>query len=166
MAVYSDNEITADLIKTKFPTVASAIVAEAGEGVPDITADFIKTNHPDIAASFREEGVKEGEGAGANAERERISSIKAVAMPGYEDVVAAAIEDGKSTANDVKLAIYDAMQGKAANAKEAHAKDGKTLADLGAELGGGEGGETSKDKDAKEGENLMANAGKAARGEA
>ncbi len=139
MAVYKDTDINDALISETFPAVAQAIIAEANEGTPDITAAFITENYPDIAASFVAQGEESGRTAGAEAEAARITSIDAVAMAGYEDIVATAKSDGKSTANDVKLAIFDAMQKNTASAATARATDGANLAAQTAELTGASG---------------------------
>ena len=52
MAMYKEADITADLIKTKFPDVAAQL---AGDG-PEITLEVIKSDYPDIAASLIDEG--------------------------------------------------------------------------------------------------------------
>ncbi len=141
MAVYEDNEITAELINEQFPAVASAIIAGAEQPQVEITADMIRESYPDIAAAFVAEGEQNGRAAGAEAEANRIASIEAVGMAGYEEIVAAAKADGKSTADDVKLAIFDAMQAKQANMKHARAVDGANLAAQVAELNEGANGE-------------------------
>ena len=162
MAMYKDTDITVELIGKKFPAVASAIIAQASEGEPEITADLIRDRYPDIAASFIKEGEEKGLKAGAEAEAERLAAIEAVSMAGYEDIVEAAKKDSSKTADDVKLAIFDAMQAKAARAKSARAEDGANLAAQVAELNeGASGAEINKDKEA---ESLMAKAGKTVQG--
>ena len=162
MAMYKDADITADFIQTKFPSVASAIIASAHEEQPEITADLIRENHPEIAALFVKEGEEKGMKKGVQAEVERLAAIDAVAMPGYESIVAEAKKDSAKSANDVKLAIFDAMQEKAKNASSARAEDGASLAAKVAELTTQSGDEKS---DIKKAEERMAMAAKKARGE-
>lgn len=168
MAVYEDKDINVALINDKFPKVASAIIAQANESAPALTAESIRADYPEIAAVFVAEGEEAGKTAGmvegAQAEAGRIASIDAVAMAGYEDVVAAAKADGKSTADDVKLAIFDAMKEKSTSASTARATDGANLAAQAAELGTDPVADTEK-TDAKAAEEMMAKAGKKVRGE-
>ena len=166
MAVYEDSEITAELINGKFPTVASAIIAQAQGDAPEITAELITEKYPGIAAAFRQEGKEEGVLEGATAEQERLASIDAVDTSLYDAAQAAAIvaeakEDGKSTANDVKLKLFDLGVNSKESMASARAEDGATLAALAAEAGNGE----VPDKGASEKEKavqLMAEAAKKA----
>ena len=66
----------------------------------EINAKWISKNSPDIAEQFRLEG--------AQAERERIKGIEEAALPGYEQIVAEAKADGKSTGADVAQKIVKA----------------------------------------------------------
>lgn len=170
MAVYKDEDINVALINDKFPRVASAIIAQANESTPALTAESFKNQYPDLAASFvaegKDVGIDEGKIAGAKAEAGRVASIEAEAMPGYEDIVAAAKADGKSTAQDVKLAIFDAMKEKSVNAKKARSTDGVNLAKQVVELNADalpNADESAAEKRAAE--ERMAKAGKKARGE-
>jgi signal peptide peptidase SppA len=72
---------------------------EAQEGL-SIDAKWISENCSEIAGSFRLEG--------AQAERERIKGIEEAALPGYEQIVAEAKADGKSSGADVALKIVKA----------------------------------------------------------
>jgi len=170
MAVYEDKDINVALINDKFPKVASAIIAQANEGAPALTVEAVREKYPAVADAFlregREEGVTEGMVAGAQAEAGRIASIEAVAMAGYENIVTAAKADGKSTAKDVKLAIFDAMSEKSASAKKARGTDGENLAKQTAELNTETSDDTNNEAAAAEAaEERMAKAGKKARGE-
>lgn len=162
MAMYKDADITADFIQTKFPSVASAIIASAHEEQPEITADLIREKHPEIAALFVKEGEEKGIQQGAQAEAERLAAIDAAAIPGYEEIVAEAKKDSTKSAEDVKLAIFDAMHEKAKSASSARADDGASLAAKVAELTT-EGGDDKSD--IKKAEERMALAAKKARGE-
>ena len=169
MAVYEDKDINVALINDKFPKVASAIIAQANEGAPALTVEAVRENHPAIADAFmtegKEAGVAEGKVEGAQAEASRIASIEAVAMAGYENIVASAKADGKSTAQDVKLAIFDAMNEKSASAKKARGTDGDNLAKQTAELNSEATPEQNDDAAAKAAGERMAKAGQKARGE-
>ncbi|WP_297525138.1 hypothetical protein [Sulfurovum sp.] len=148
MAMFKEADITANLIQTKFPKVASAIIASAAEEQPEITADLIRDQYPDIAAVFTKEGEEKGRSKGAEAEAQRLAEIDAVAMAGYEDIVAEAKKDSSKTANDVKLSIFDAMSEKSAGAASARAEDGANLAAQVAELNKGAGaGDEQTDED-------------------
>lgn len=65
-----------------------------------IDSKFISENAPEIAESFRSEG--------AQAERARVSGIEENALPGYEQIVAEAKKDGKSTGADVAQRVVRA----------------------------------------------------------
>lgn len=71
-----------------------------------MTIDTLKASNPDIFKAIREEGFV----AGANAERERISALETASMPGFEDLVSAAKADGKTTADQLKVKIFDASK--------------------------------------------------------
>lgn len=73
---------------------------------PDITLDLIKNEYPAIVEALRAEGREEG----AKAERERIQAVHALAMPGHEALVAAAMFDGKSDAGAVAIAVLAAQK--------------------------------------------------------
>lgn len=87
-------------LKAKHPELVAEITKEATAG------------HADAIAAARAEGV--------SAESDRIKSVHAQMFPGHEDIVNAAMFDGKSQAGDV------AMQINAANI-EAQAKAGQDL---------------------------------------
>jgi signal peptide peptidase SppA len=61
-------------------------------------------------AEGRELGKAEGFTAGAEAERERIRSIEAARVEGYEDIITAMKFDGAKTAADAKDAILEAVR--------------------------------------------------------
>jgi hypothetical protein len=168
MAVYDENQINVNLINEKFPKVASAIIAQANDGKATMSAETMKEKYPEIVASFIEEGktagIDIGKIEGAKAESARVASIDAVSVAGYEDVVAAAKADGKSTAQDVKLAIFDKMQESTKNASALRSEDGTNLAAQVAELTTTT--DTNSDELAeKEASERMAKAAKVARGE-
>jgi len=88
----------------------------------DITE--LKQKHPDKAqvlidegrsagieegkAIGKTDGIEEGRKLGSEAERERILGLMDISKPGYEELVKAAILDGKSVAGDLAIAIVKA----------------------------------------------------------
>jgi len=108
--------------------------------VSAITAEYIAANHPGIADHFRTEGAaavapepltfesiiaEHGELAdalitqGATTERERIKSVQAQALPGYDDLVAEMMYDGTTSGPEAAVRILQAD--KAARAGQAQA---------------------------------------------
>lgn len=65
-----------------------------------ITKEHIEKDHPHLAAAFRQEG--------ASAERERIQSVQAQAIPGHEALINSMMFDGKSNAGDAAIAVLAA----------------------------------------------------------
>jgi len=68
--------------------------------MPAITAEFLAANHADLVAGFRAEG--------AIAERERIQSVEAQALPGHEALIASLKFDGKTTGPEAAVAVLSA----------------------------------------------------------
>jgi len=81
--------LTADIVAKEFPSVYDEIVAASKE-------------------KHYAEGRDVGHKAGVEAERARIMEVKAQSVPGYEDIVEAAIADGVSTKGDVAINIIAA----------------------------------------------------------
>lgn len=89
--------------------------------LPDrITSAFIKERFPDVAQTLINEGkdslqaslegqaqkqFEKGYAEGSAAERQRILKIEEVALAGYEDLVAKAKADGKTSAQDLAMQI-------------------------------------------------------------
>ena len=65
-----------------------------------ITRDQIAAEAPDVLAAIQQEG--------ASAERSRIQSIEAQAIPGHDALITALKFDGKSTAGDAAMAVLAA----------------------------------------------------------
>ncbi|MCD6432957.1 MAG: hypothetical protein J7L21_02855 [Sulfurimonas sp.] len=162
MAMFKEEEITAKLISEKFPEVASELTTNAKSNQLEVTAEMLNNDYPEIVASFVAQGEKAGIEKGVSAEAERIASIEAISAVGYEKVIADAKIDPKATADSTKLKLFDAMQAKNTATKKAIADDGKSLADLGAEIGAQEVEEPSGEDEAV---SMMANASKSVRGE-
>jgi hypothetical protein len=81
-----------------------------------LTAEAVSNSCPAVAAALRE--------AGAKAERERIASVRAQAMPGHESLIAQMEMDGKSTGADAAMAIIGAEKEMLKGARDKQA--GKT----------------------------------------
>lgn len=166
--MYKDTDITAAMIQESFPDVAASIAAAAAVS-PSISAESLKESHPDIVAALMTEGRAE---AGADvaaavaADRERVLTIQAMARPGYESIISAAVANASTTPDQVKIQLFDAMQGTTASAHTLHKEDGKELGTTLAQLSGGsaEGGEEAITADVQA-EASMEAAGKKSRGE-
>lgn len=78
----------------------------------DITRDTIASDYPDIAKALTDEGYAAGLAAGktqgAEAERNRIQGIEALAMPGHDALIAQLKFDGATTAAEAALQIIAA----------------------------------------------------------
>lgn len=70
-----------------------------GAAMP-ITREQLAAEAPDVLAAIQQEG--------ASAERERIQSIEAQALPGHDKLISALKFDGKSTAGDAAMALLAA----------------------------------------------------------
>ena len=137
----------------------SGLTAEAlAESRPDLVAEFQKVGFD----NGKEEGLTLGREEGAKAETTRLASIDDVAMAGYESIVADAKADGKSTAEDVELAIIRQQRANLSTASTARATDGKNLAAQTAELNAG--GSDAELSDEQQADALMDAAAKNSRG--
>lgn len=138
-----------------------------------LTVEALTDSRPELVAELKKmgfedgksEGFEMGKAEGAKLEAKRIADIENVAMAGYEDIILAAKADGKSTAQDVKLAIFDEMQKTASSAKDARAEDGATLAAHAKELITEPTTDDKQLAEEKAAAEMMAKAGKKARGE-
>lgn len=166
MPMYKDDEITSSFIQEKFPQVAAEIVANASNEQVSITLDSIRESHPEIVTALQKEGAATATIDTATQERERINSIQALSQVGYEKIIAAAIEDGVSAAEQVKIKLFDAMNETRTTTHANHRADGESLGKEVIELSGGseEGGDDSVSEDDKAVAS-MAEAGKKSRGE-
>ena len=111
----------------------NALTAEAlSEGRPELVAEFEKVGFEKGKTegfdAGKTEGLELGKAEGAKAETERLESIDKVAMSGYEDIVDVAKKDGKSTAEDVELAIIRKQRANLSDQSTARATDGANLA--------------------------------------
>lgn len=110
-------KLSAGEIAAGRPAAAGAVAAEEEarkeldmaekEIAVDVTVkniDEFKEKYPRLY----QEAFDAGEAQGAETERLRIQGIEEAALPGYEQIVAEAKADGKSTASDVALRIVKA----------------------------------------------------------
>jgi ClpP class serine protease len=98
------------LIVTTVKTTAELQAAlAAGTDPHTITIAAERVDVEAIKANAHLEGRKDGLEAGAKAERERIAAIHALAQPGFDAEVKAAIDDGLSV-EAAGLALYKAAQ--------------------------------------------------------
>ena len=94
----------------------------------------LKAQHPELYNTVygkgKNTGKTEGLSEGQEKENARVKSINdlAAGMPGYEDIISAAIADGKSEATDVSLKIVAAMKVEKSAAKTALKSDQKIIA--------------------------------------
>ena len=80
-----------------------------------ITREQLAAEAPDVLAAVQQEG--------ASAERSRIQSIEAQAIPGHEALIATLKFDGKSTAGDAAMAVLAAEKTTRSAQAAALAKD-------------------------------------------
>ncbi len=84
-------------LKTEHPDLVVALTAEIVAGLqPETLADA----RPDLVATLA--------ATGAQAERDRIASVREQSIPGHEGLIAQMELDGKSTGADAALAIVKA----------------------------------------------------------
>lgn len=75
----------------------------------------LKADHPELYAQVIELGKAEGEAEGVKAERSRIQSIEAMAMPGHDEIVAKAKFETGMTAEALAVEIVKAEKATKAN---------------------------------------------------
>jgi len=102
--------------KEEKPVVA--VVTESA--YTSMTHEDFKTSHPSVYAEIFD--------LGATAERERIEAIANIDAPHYQSLITKHMFDGKSTVNDVKVALFDAKEDAKSKAKASFAKGGKETA--------------------------------------
>lgn len=109
-----------------------------------ITAQVVAEKNPEIAKHFREEGAK--------AERERIQSVEAQALPGHEALIQSLKFDGKTTGPEAAVKVLSAEREKGAKVLGQLAAESPAPippAKEGAESLAGKSGLTEKDKEAQ-----------------
>jgi signal peptide peptidase SppA len=82
---------------------------------PEIDRAWLAANNPQIVKSIHDEAFA----AGANAERDRIQSVEAQALPGHEALIAQLKFDGKTTGPEAAVAVLQAEKTLAADRAKA-----------------------------------------------
>lgn len=126
----------------------AAVAAAAGSDDAKpvvVTAELIKTHFPEVAAKLSQEGKE----AGAEAERQRVSAIRAALIPGHEKIIEAMAADPKMTEVDALRAMAAEERKVRATAKTALDDDEKKVVGLRSEHGPANGQESEPKKTAK-----------------
>ena len=94
--------LTAEELKAMNPALADALLEEGkvvglAEGLPE---DMAKAHAEGFA-----KGLEEGKALGAEAERERIKSVEAQALPGHTELIEQLKYDGKTTGPEAAVKI-------------------------------------------------------------
>jgi len=84
----------------------NSVIAKTSIGEANMTLETFKTEHPELLTQISADAMEKG----AESERNRIKTIDSINASGSEDIVTAMKFDGKSTANDVKSALFDAQE--------------------------------------------------------
>ncbi|MFA6487679.1 MAG: signal peptide peptidase SppA [Sideroxydans sp.] len=86
------------------PAIAAESLTTQGEYPMGITKEQLLADAPDVAKAL----IAEGSATGATAERERIQSVMAQAMPGHEALINSLAFDGKTTGPEAAVAVLGA----------------------------------------------------------
>lgn len=108
-----------------FSAAAQSVPAAVKKEDPKMDLETLKAEHKDLYSAIRAEAFA----AGRKAERERLSGIEAVALAGYEDLVAQAKADESMTAEALAVAIVKAEKGRASQVTAKVEEDAKALAE-------------------------------------
>ncbi|MFZ5586137.1 MAG: S49 family peptidase [Thermodesulfobacteriota bacterium] len=131
-------------------TMPKSYVEALGAGeVVAITADELRAKHPDLVQAIAAEGAAKAKAEGAQAERERIQGVLAVALPGHEAMVQGLAFDGKTSPGEAAMAVNKAEKEAQAAALKGRQADGKALEGVRDGQGAADGG--LADGDAKPG---------------
>jgi len=84
-----------------------------------ITREQLAAEAPDLLAAV----LAEGQAAGASAERDRITSVRAQSMPGHEALVEQLSMDGKTTGAEAAMAVIAADKAQAGKRRDDMAAD-------------------------------------------
>lgn len=124
-----------------------------------MTLEEFRAEHPQL----HEQIVNDAYAEGVVAERERIQAIDSINVTGYEEMVRTMKFDGKSTALEVKSALFDVNQEKLSKVKANVLADAEDLAAQAGEIPNEESNEETK---ADKAANLLSAAVKKINGEA
>lgn len=104
--------------QTKGRTVISAKKTITQKGAGPMTKEELQQNHPDLYQAILDDGkaqaatdpaaIEAARQEGAEAERQRIQAIEAIATPGHEKLLASLKFDGKTTAAEAALQVLGA----------------------------------------------------------
>lgn len=98
--------LTVEQLKAGNPEVAAALIAEGrAAGFDAGKADGQRDGHATGHAEGLAKGLEEGRAAGAAAERERIQSVEAQALPGHTELIEQLKYDGKTTGPEAAVKI-------------------------------------------------------------
>lgn len=117
---------TAGVQASATPTEPVSLITVINSKESTMDMKELKEQHPALAAHIEAEtaaAVAAASAAGATAERERIQSVRATALPGHEKLVEALAFDGKTTPAEAALAVNAAQRQAVAAAAAAHNKD-------------------------------------------
>lgn len=137
VAVFAGVEIPRErvpegIFKTLRPVAGPKPAAQKEAEIMDM--EKLKKEHPELYASIRKEAAEEAEAsareAGAQAERERIAGIEDVAVPGFEDLVAAAKADPKASGATLAMDIAKAIKAKGKSYLASLQADAAELSDV------------------------------------
>lgn len=128
-----------------FSAAAQCVPAAVKEEDPKMDLETLKAEHADLYSAIRAEAFA----AGRKAERERLSGIEAVALAGYDDLVAKAKADESMTPEMLAVAIVKAEKSRSAKVTAEVEADAKALAEKLGEANAAEGNEGVADGIAK-----------------
>lgn len=169
MPMYKDSDITASLIKDKFPHVAAEIAENMnGADAQTLSVDSLKLSHPAIVSALLDEGkalATEQSQISATEENKRVLAILELQCVGYESIIKTALADTSMTADKVKITLFDAMNKNQQTVFAQHKTEGETLGATLSQLGSGESSNESNESDEEKALKTMAEAGKNVRGE-
>ena len=87
------------------------------------TAEALAAAHPALVEQIRATAHAAGLAAGATAERDRITAVRAQSLPGHEALVERLAFDGRTTGSEAAMAVLAAARSATANAAAAHFAD-------------------------------------------
>lgn len=87
------------------------------------TAEALAAAHPALVEQIRATAHAAGLAAGATAERERITAVRAQSLPGHEALIDRLAFDGKTTGPEAAVAVLSAVRTATAGAAAAHFAD-------------------------------------------
>lgn len=92
-----------------------------------MTISDLMKNHPDMYQAVYDAGYKDGIEKGKSLELERIKAIKALSMPGMDDLIESLMFDSTTTAQDAAVKIIAAEKAKRQHMMDVIKKEGAAL---------------------------------------